>query len=161
MLKFIFYLCIDKNLRINLHYLCEFACLTASFLKNRKHLYSRYNSVACSVIVVEYNMPRLLSPKRISAFKHFFYNVSVSYACLLYVYSVFISHNGKSHIAHNRSDYCFTWKSALFLKIKTADSQYFITVYQFSVFIDSQTSVSVSVKGKTYIRSVFNNKLLQ
>ena len=66
----------------------------------------------------------------------------------------------EAHVRHDGRDYLLIAQDAAIVHILAADIQNVIACYDVALFVDGKAAVGIAVKGKTNIKSVFEDKLL-
>ena len=106
-------------------------------------------------------MSGLLAAQNESVSHHVLGNVLVTYISLLRADSDSLASLVKTHVAHDSGYDRIAVELAALLHILSAKIHYLVAVNLVAEFVDSKTSVSVTVISEADIKSVINNVLLK
>ena len=109
-------------------------------------------AVSGGIFLQENNMSGLLPSKAGADFLHSFQNITIPHLGLLYPYTVFLSHQEKSKVTHNRCHNGIIGKLTLTLHMIAHNRHDLIAVYYFPILVNRHQPVGVAVKSQADIR---------
>ena len=112
-------------------------------------------------MLAEDDVSGLLSTKNISILKHILINVLVTNCCLLILHTNLITSFIKSKVRHDCCNNCIVFQFSLLHEIFTTYIHNAVSIYNISILINCDTSVSISVISKSDIQMFLFYILLQ
>ena len=106
-------------------------------------------------------MAGLLAAQTRTDLSHAFQHIAVAHFCLLDLDTVFLSHQEKTQITHDRRNNGVTLKLPLSFHMIAHDGHDLVTIHDISQLIHRQQPVSVSVKSQTQLCLLIDHPCLQ
>src|SRR6185369_13594153 len=119
----------------------------------------REHAVPCGIMIKEYHMPGLLSPKVIPTLAHLLDNITVTHICLDDLAPGFPHRYVKPHVAHDRCDQSIFPQFFMFDHISGTDGHNLVSVHLVSILVHENDPVCVSIQSNSEVGAMDLDRL--